>query len=397
MDPISYGVAAKQKQRIEKVIAEPDSTSGVITVPQVIAAGETITVPAGRTAVLPNTTVNGTLVVDGEVFIPSGTGLSTVVQKSGDTMSGNLNFASGTRITGDFSNATVSNRVAFQTSTSNNTTTLSVFPKGTGTGSKIEFYSAEDYVNNSVGRIALTTNEFAIAAIVKGSGAYLPITFYSGGSERMRIDTSGNVGIGGTPATKLDTYGNGRFLQVSQDTTGAVIIREDAASTNGGVLQWVDNTNVHQRGYIKIKPNGSWNFANNYGSILTIDTSFNVLVTLPSGFGYGTGSGGTVTQLTSKSTAVTLNKPTGQITMNNAALAAGASVMFQVNCSVCSHYDVPIAAGAWTTVLPENYRIEATKISYPSGVFFIKVTNVSGVSLSEDLTINFAILKGANA
>lgn len=80
MDPISYGVAAKQKQRIEKVIAEPDSESGVITVPQVIAAGETITVPAGRVAVLPNITVDGTLNVEGEVFIPSGgtVGLDTV-------------------------------------------------------------------------------------------------------------------------------------------------------------------------------------------------------------------------------------------------------------------------------------------------------------------------------
>jgi hypothetical protein len=67
MDPISYGVAAKQKQRIEKVIAEPDSTSGVITVPQVIATGESVTVPAGRVAVLPNVQVDGVLNVEGEV------------------------------------------------------------------------------------------------------------------------------------------------------------------------------------------------------------------------------------------------------------------------------------------------------------------------------------------
>lgn len=84
MDPISYGVAAKQKQRIEKVIAEPDSTSGVITVPQVIAAGETITVPAGRVAVLPNVQVAGELVVDGEVFIPSGSSFSKVVETEGN-------------------------------------------------------------------------------------------------------------------------------------------------------------------------------------------------------------------------------------------------------------------------------------------------------------------------
>lgn len=43
------------------------------------------------------------------------------------------------------------------------------------------------------------------------------------------------------------------------------------------------------------------------------------------GIGYQTGSGGTVTQATSKSTAVTLNKLSGRITLNAEALAAGAT------------------------------------------------------------------------
>ena len=92
MDIVSYSVAAKQKQRIEQVIANPDSTSGVVTTPSVIAVGETINIPAGRTAVLPNTTVNGTLVVDGEVFIPSGSSISTtevdatVVKQNGNVV-----------------------------------------------------------------------------------------------------------------------------------------------------------------------------------------------------------------------------------------------------------------------------------------------------------------------
>ena len=47
MDIVSYSVAAKQKQRIEQIIANPDSTSGIVTTPSVIATGETITIPAG--------------------------------------------------------------------------------------------------------------------------------------------------------------------------------------------------------------------------------------------------------------------------------------------------------------------------------------------------------------
>ena len=72
MDAVSYSLASKQAQRIEKFIENPDSTSGIVTVPKTIASGETITIPAGRVAVLPNLVVDGTLNIDGEVFIPSG-------------------------------------------------------------------------------------------------------------------------------------------------------------------------------------------------------------------------------------------------------------------------------------------------------------------------------------
>lgn len=72
MDAVSYAHSAKQAQRIEKFIENPDSTSGIVTVPKTIASGETVTVPAGRVAVLPNVQVDGTLNVEGDVFIPAG-------------------------------------------------------------------------------------------------------------------------------------------------------------------------------------------------------------------------------------------------------------------------------------------------------------------------------------
>ena len=72
MDAVSYSLASKQAQRIEKFIENPDSISGIITVPKVIASTETITIPAGRVAILPNVQIDGILNVEGEVFIPSG-------------------------------------------------------------------------------------------------------------------------------------------------------------------------------------------------------------------------------------------------------------------------------------------------------------------------------------
>lgn len=72
MDIISFSEAATANGRIEKFIENPDSNSGIVTVPKVIGAGESVTIPAGRVAVLPNVQIDGTLNVEGEVFIPSG-------------------------------------------------------------------------------------------------------------------------------------------------------------------------------------------------------------------------------------------------------------------------------------------------------------------------------------
>ena len=80
MDAVSYSHADKQKQRIEKFNANPDSNSGIVTQPKVIEAGESVTVPAGRVAVLPNVQVDGTLNIEGEVFIPSGTTFSKTAE-----------------------------------------------------------------------------------------------------------------------------------------------------------------------------------------------------------------------------------------------------------------------------------------------------------------------------
>ena len=92
MDAVSYSHADKQKQRIEKFNANPDSNSGIVTVPKVIEAGESVTIPAGRVAVLPNLQVDGTLNVLGEVFIPAGTSSNTIDEKFNNRI-GDINYS----------------------------------------------------------------------------------------------------------------------------------------------------------------------------------------------------------------------------------------------------------------------------------------------------------------
>lgn len=127
---------------------------------------------------------------------------------------------------------------------------------------------------------------------------------------------------------------------------------------------------------------------------LRITPAGNVEVQTPALLGYGTGAGGTVTQATSKSTAVTLNKPTGQITMNNAALAAGASVVFLLSNSLLTASDSIVVQPSFGT----NYQSYIAQVTFcGSGGAYIRVTNISAASLSEALILKFAVLKGATA
>lgn len=118
-------------------------------------------------------------------------------------------------------------------------------------------------------------------------------------------------------------------------------------------------------------------------------------VSATGGIGYGTGAGGAVTQATSKATGVTLNKATGAITMNGAALAAAAVVEFTVTNSAVAATDtinLNLASGAAASTA-YRYRISAVA----AGSFKICVENRSAGSLSEALVLNFAVVKAVAA
>lgn len=117
------------------------------------------------------------------------------------------------------------------------------------------------------------------------------------------------------------------------------------------------------------------------------------LTSAGTGIGYTTGAGGAVTQTTSKSTGVTLNTAAGQITMNNAALSASASASFDFNNTLLGASDVLVVSSPFPNAT--SYRVEVAR-SLATGAI-IRVTNISGGSLSEAVTINFAIIKGASA
>ena len=104
--------------------------------------------------------------------------------------------------------------------------------------------------------------------------------------------------------------------------------------------------------------------------------------------GYTTDAQGAVTQITSKATAVTLNKSAGKITLDAASLAATTNVTFTLNNSLISVNDVLILNVYGGT--SGSYNAWVSGLS--AGAATITVRNITGGALAEAIAINFALI-----
>ena len=151
-------------------------------------------------------------------------GATTQVQyNNAGSLAGSANFTwSGSALAlgssilfqGDFSNATVASRTAFQTSTTNGSTGIYALPNGTSTAASWQATNNATATNAS--KILIATNgttDVQLVSGINGSGTYLPLTFWNNGAEKMRLNVNGNFGIGDTnPAVKFTIVGTDAIL-----------------------------------------------------------------------------------------------------------------------------------------------------------------------------------------
>lgn len=213
---------------------------------------------------------------------------------------------------------------------------------------------------------------------VSGSTPYsVVITGNSTGSAYLSCNT------GTDSEVRLTSYG----VSASGTTAGVL-------NTSLGVLDFGDPSGYimpYNSGMIKadnsiyFSTGGTVKFELTYGGNLLGKSK-------SGGIGYGEGAGGTITQNTNKATTVTLAAYSGRIVTSNAALAANTSVTFTFN-NACIGLDDVIVVN--NSNVSNNYQINVAYVF--NGGAAIRITNISAGSLSEALTLKFAVIKGSQA
>lgn len=120
-----------------------------------------------------------------------------------------------------------------------------------------------------------TASTPAIQGNDTNTGIFFPaadtIAFAEGGTESMRLDSNGNVGIGTSSPTDTGSYG--RVLDINSSTGAGIALRSNGSSTNVALFGQLGGT-----AYLENRGAGSIQFYNNGSERMRIDSSGNLLV-----------------------------------------------------------------------------------------------------------------------
>ena len=213
---------------------------------------------------------------------------------------------------------------------------------------------------------------------------------YSAGQYQY-ISTTGSISLN---FSNFPVSGDQGIIQIAVNVTNTAYTLTLPAAVSLGIT----GLQGYASNVITFAATGTYQFAFSTvdgGTTITIyDLNRPLLGSTESAVGYSTGTGGAVTQITSKSTGVTLNKRCGQITMNNASLSAAAEVSFTLTNSVIAATDVVmICIGSGATAGAYNVQCDAVA----AGSCRISIGNMSSGSLGEAIVLNFVVIKAVNA
>lgn len=340
----------------------------------------------------------------GNVYI-NGTATSTSPSTGALQVVGGTGIQGNLNVGGNFTTWDANSNVVFSSTTNGyveiNTPTV---PANAAGALNIVGSSTDTYQNviNAGSMVHITGNDNTASRVTNdtfGSGA----TAYPIITQRRARGTSSvptAVQSGDTLARITATgYGNvGYVLATGNVSTTSIdfLATENYSTANGG-----SQINVYTSPIGSVTKTLSANITANvttFPAVVSvtgnITTPGNILLSDGGTMGYNAGAGGTVSQSGNKSGGVTLNKPSGEITMQNTALAADTTVQFTLTNSTIGARDLllmNIVGGAATGA---TYLLGA---NCTTGSAVISVRNITAGSLSEAIVIRYAVIRGSIA
>lgn len=282
-------------------------------------------------------------------------------------------------------------------STTNTNGDLVLAPNGTGsvtiakaaiTGGSISGITALAIADGGTGattaaaaRTSLGGTTTGVALFTTASAAAARTTL---GLGTISTQASDSVSITGGSITGITD------LAVADGGTGASTASAARTNLGLGTIATQDSNNVNITGGAI----SNVTFTGSFSGMTTVQAD-NMLAEVSIGYANSAGAGGSVTQTTSKSTAVTINKLTGQITTSAAQLDRDTTVSFVVNNSLVAATDVVVAcihSGATIGV----YELDVDAVA--AGSFTLSLRNhMASVDYSEAVVINFVVIKGTTS
>lgn len=120
-----------------------------------------------------------------------------------------------------------------QNLTSNAATLLSALPNGTATDAGFNAFNNSDAANAAKAIFDVTAAALRVSADKVGTGSYLPVLFYTSGTERM------SIAVNGTVTVKKRSIGEASAL-----TSSAASIAVDASASNNFTHTFTENTTL---------------------------------------------------------------------------------------------------------------------------------------------------------
>jgi hypothetical protein len=207
----------------------------------------------------------------------------------------------------------------------------------------------------------------------------------------VRFNSTGSITAIGLNVVRSGTSAN---LIVNEQSTG---FNAGVAYQSAGVTKWemgkdaADNffyyDNVGARNVMAIAAGGDMTLMPAGGNVASAGA---IRSTGTAGVGYATGAGGAVTQITSRTTGVTLNKITGAITLFSAAGSATYASFTVTNSTVAATDTVIVSQKSGTDL----YEMAVTAVA--AGSFRISFHTTGGTTVEQPV-FNFAVIKAVAA